>query len=306
MSAGVGDDPVQSESGGVGAPDAAGTAQPASGTRRRHRRRRSRLVVGLGVAVLIGLLSLAALVVRGRPPAPRSVDEAIESYRARPAGIAPVGREVELPVFGVYTAVGDGRERLSFQATEQRMGPIMPVTVSPSDPGCFEVRVDYHANHWQTWNYCWRDGTLLDTGGRVFQRFDLVVAAPESLSTSTCDPAVVLRPQMEPGDEWTQSCVIQTPGMGSSSTSGPHRSLGDELLRVGGEDVLTRHVRDERTYSGAQSGTGRVDLWLDAGTGLPVRSEWDLQIESPSPLGTIGYRESGHWTLDSRAPRTDR
>ncbi len=254
--------------------------------------------------VVGGLVTVAVLGVRGRAPAPLSVEEAVESYRTQVPPPPSMADGVELPALGVYTARGEGSEKLSFQATEQRMGPTMPVTVSPAGEGCFQVRIDYNSNHWQTWNYCWRDGSLVDTGGQVFQRFDFVVIAPESLSTSTCDPAVVLRPEMEPGDEWTQSCAIQASGTGPSSTSGPHVYLGSETIQVGGEEVPARHVRDERTYSGAQSGSGTVDLWLDARTGLPIRSEWTLRIDSPSPLGTITYTESGSWTLESLIPRT--
>lgn len=290
-------------------PDGAGPAQPAPGsapTRPRQLGARGWpwVVGGLALALMVGLAVLSVVVVRGRAPAPPSVEEAVESYRTQVPGAPPAVSGAELPAFGVYTAHGEGRERLSFQTTEQRMGPTMPVTVSLSGSDCFKMRIDYNANHWQTWNYCWREGSLIDTGGEVFQRFDLVVVAPESLSITTCDPAVVLRPGMEVGDEWTQSCAIQASGTGPSSSSGPHRYLGDEMVRVGGEDVLTRHVRDERTFTGAQSGTGRTDLWLDARTGLPVRAEWDLRVDSPSPLGTITYTESGSWTLDSLTPRS--
>ncbi len=265
--------------------------------------RRRWLVVGLAVALVVVIAGVAITILRGRPPEQASVDEAVEQYRTTaPPSTEPPAPDRPTP--GVYTATGDGREKLSFQTSEQPIGPTIPVTVTLKGDDCFDVRVDYNANHWQSWRYCQRDGGLVDTGGEVYQRFDLVVVSPESLSTSVCDPpAVVVRAGMTEGETWDQTCTVTSPDTGDSTTSGPHLFVGREDILVGSELVETHHVRDQRTYSGDQEGAGTVDLWLDIRTGLPVRMSWNLRIDSPSPIGSVTYTEEGTWTLDSLQPR---
>jgi hypothetical protein len=262
------------------------------------------LVIGLAVVVVVALGALALAVLRGRPPEEVSVDEAVEQYRTTAPPTTAAAR-ADRPTPGVYTATGSGREKLSFQTSEQPIGPTLPVTVTLEGSDCFLLRVDFNANHWQSWTYCDRDGELVDLGGQVFQRFDLVVVTPESLSTSVCDPpAVVVRPGMVEGDTWDQSCVITSSETGESTTTGPHLYVGPEVLTIGGAPVDTHHVRDQRTYGGNQEGSGTTDLWIDIRTGLPVRMMWSLRIDSPSPIGSVTYTEEGTWTLDSLVPRS--
>ncbi|MBK9178390.1 MAG: hypothetical protein IPM45_02250 [Acidimicrobiales bacterium] len=269
-------------------------------TGERPRRWRWVVLAVLGAALLAGAV-LVLLVVRGRDARRVSVDEAVDRYRASTTiGGPALGR----PAQGVYTLTGSGSEKLSFQTTGQTIGPTLTATVTWRGDSCWDLRIDYNANHWQTWRYCIEGDHVVDEGGAVFQRIDLVVAHPESLSISACEPPVPsLRRGATAGTTWDDTCTVVTDGRGRSELIGTVTFLGDEAVTVAGEEVSAGHNRYERRYSGAQRGHGVLDTWFATDTGLPLRSRWELQITSGSPIGDVTYTESGEWTLDSLTPR---
>ena len=54
-----------------------------------------------------------------------------------------------------------------------------------------------------------------------------------------------------------------------------------------------------RTDTGAQRGTERAEVWLDASTGLPLRLRQDLEVTTDTPFGSSTYTQSGVFTLTS-------
>lgn len=267
-----------------------------------RRRRWPWVLAGLAAVLVLAGVAVVALAVRGRPAKEASVQEALERLgTSTTVGGPALGR----PAQGVYRYEATGTERLSFQATSQAIGPTVPGTVTWQGENCWLFRLDYHSNHWQTWTYCQDGDRMVDTGGQVFQRFDFVVVAPETLSTSVCDPpAETVRPGMRPGDTWQQTCTVRAEGAGGTTTTGPMSFVGEEILRVGDTDVPTFRFHSERTYSGDQTGTGVTGIWFAIDTGLPVRSEWRLVIDSPSPIGDVTYTEEGVWQLADLVPTT--
>lgn len=268
---------------------------------RSPRRRRVVLAVGaVALALVLGLVVLAFLVVRGRDAERASVDDAIDRFRASTVpGATTVGR----PAQGVYTATGSGSERLSFQTSGQSIGPTLPATVTWTGDACWDFRLDFNANHSQTWTYCQEGDGVVERGVSVFQRFDLVVAQPESRSTSKCDPPnPTVQRTAEVGRTWPTSCVVTTDTGATSEETGTATFEGNETLVVGGQEVPTGRFRSDRVYSGGQEGQGRYEDWYAVDSGLPIRSRWTLEITSGSPVGTVTYLESGEWTLDSLVP----
>jgi len=270
-----------------------------------HRHRARWVVVGLAAVAVLAVVVLV-VVARGRTAAPPSVDDAI----ARQGGTTPTTAAAppggpSRPVPGVYTAAGQGTERLSLAPAAKAQGPTLPLSVTLDGDACTLVRVDFNTDHWQSWRYCRQaDGTLAEAGGQTFQRTDIVVMTIDNTSTFVCDPpSPVLVPGAAVGSSVEQRCTgTSSAQAGEAISAGPQTVVADEDLLVGGTTVRTRHVHQERTLSGAQRGTERADTWWTA-DGLPVRNERRVEVASPSPIGDVTYTEEGSWQLDSVAPR---
>ena len=259
---------------------------------------------GVGALVVAVAAGGAWAVTRGHQPPAASVDQAVRNYRATSTtrGSSRVG---DGPAPGVYTATGTGSEKLSIQANATTMGPTMPVTVTGDGSRCWQFRIAYTTDHWQSWRYCLQGNRLLDLGGAVHQRFDFTVFHYDSDVQSVCDPAdEVLHLGAEPGDRWAQSC---SSGSGSSAShqAGTATYLGVARLKVGNRSVTTDHVRWTRDTTGAQHGTSRDEYWFATDTYLPVRHVWTLAATTPGPGGaSVTYDETGEWDLATLQPRS--
>ncbi len=272
-----------------------------------HRRRRWPWVVGLVVAlILLPCLLIGVPFLLREDPGAKSVDEAVDTYRQGASSTA--APDVRRPIAGVYSATGTGHEALSFPPLGQDDGTVMPLTVQYETDGCWVIRLDYNEAHWQTWRNCPGDsiGTVVESGGQTYQRWDLGAAQIENTSTFDCaPPSIVMMPDAPPGTAWTDTCTgTNTQAAGQTTSAGPYTFVGDEDVVVAGAPVATRHYRQSRTLTGAQSGEQDADLWFVVATGLPVRSERSLRIESNSPVGAITYTETGSWQLTSLEPAT--
>ncbi|MCZ7526154.1 MAG: hypothetical protein M5U14_07110 [Acidimicrobiia bacterium] len=98
----------------------------------------------------------------GSRPVP--VEEVLERFHPVP-GEEPDGTLLR-PRQGVYRYRGSGTERISTPPRSQSQGPEIPATVEHRDDGCWTFRIDYSSNHWQTWDYCPRDGGWSSSGAR--------------------------------------------------------------------------------------------------------------------------------------------
>jgi hypothetical protein len=273
-----------------------------------HRKRHWFLLVGLAVAaVLVATVAvvLIAFLVR-EDPQQKDVGEALEEFREDEAAPEPSG--ATRPAAGVYLAAGTGRESLSFPPIAQNDGDEIPVTVEHEGADCWILTIDFNEAHWQNFRYCPGSDsrTLVETGGDTFQRWDLGSATIENLSTFTCDPpSLMIDGDAEEGDAWEQSCKgTNSQVAGVTTTAGPYTFVGLEQIDVDGEEVATRHHRQERVISGAQHGSTTIDLWFAVNDNLPLRSERSIQLDSDSPVGTITYTETGSWELRSLEPQT--
>ncbi|MCU0269951.1 MAG: hypothetical protein MUF83_15080 [Acidimicrobiales bacterium] len=271
--------------------------------RRRHRRVR---VAVAGAAVVVGATVAGLVVLANRDPGePVSVEQA--RARVGEAGFGTVPAEQQSssrPEAGVYLYRGEGTEHLDAPPVNQGQGPEIPGTVTYLDAGCWQFRVDYNTNHWQSWTYCPDGADLSERAGMFFQRLDLVALQVETTSSYTCDPPVeaVVADAVE-GDEWSQECRgTSTGSQGEVVTSGPYTFVGSEELDVGGAPVSSLHYRRVRTLSGGQTGTEAIEWWFDAGTGLPLRNERTIEVRSATLVGGVTYTETGFFQLASTTP----
>lgn len=263
---------------------------------------RRRRWVGAGVVVAVVAAGAVVLAVLWS----RSGAEQVDVDRAAvPTGSSlPSVPAVLRPPQGVYLYTGSGTDRLDKPPKEQSQGPEMPGTVTHRADGCWTFRIDYSTAHWQSWDYCPRDGGLDEAGGSTYQRWDFVAFVNESTSTFTCPDSPTIKAVQRPGQVWRQTCRGTTTGTeGVTTSSGPYRYVGEETLDVGGAPVRSFHYLRQRTNSGNQTGTERSDVWFSAETGLPVRNRRQLQASTDTVIGAVVYTEEGEFELASPEPR---
>jgi len=267
----------------------------ARGTARRRRRARIRAVAILAAVVSVAgaAWSLGAGDVRAV-----SVDEV-----AAPSGPAlPSAPAVLRPVQGVYRYVGSGTDRLDLPPKVQPQGPEMAATVTHRPDGCWTFRLEMSTSHWQSWDYCPRDGGLDEVGGTSFQTWDFGVFVQEVDLRFDCDAPTVRAGQVA-GDVWPQRCDATNADTGAVSTSeGPATFVGTETVAVGDESVRAHHYRRERIATGATTGGEVSDVWFSAVDGLPLRNVRRITATTAGPIGPVTYTEDARFEATSPDP----
>lgn len=265
------------------------------------------VVVGVVLVLVLGGFWFAS---RGEKVQQTSEDEA--RSRLTPGATAPAGTEATgaspmlggPPAAGLYRYTGSGREHTSFPELSEDQGPAMPATVTLKPDGCWVFRIDYNTHHWQEWTMCTVGGQLTEQTGSTFSRRNIGGLDIDNTSTFVCTPPVVVvaAPDQD-GSVRPRSCV----GSGSlikdpSTAAGTMTVVGHETIDVGGQAIPTVHVRDDLSYSGAQSGSEKSDNWYDVRTGLPVRNSHDITVITTTPFGEITYTETSTFTLQTPSP----
>jgi len=271
---------------------------------RGHRRwLRTTLVV---CAVLIAMVTATAawLLFTGEDPRPVTVDEARQRTEGSTVSTSPTGG-FGPPSGGVYLYRGTGTEDTSFPPLSEEQGPEMPATVIPDGAGCWRFRIDYNSHHWQDWRYCADESGISTTGGRSFARRDFGSFTIDNTSTFACEePDVLLWAGMEVGESRPGACVgTSTAVDGSTTSAGSTTYVGDDDIEVDGRTIRARHLRYDRTLTGAQEGTERADWWVDPSTMLLIRNEHDVSVDTEVGGLTVTYTEVARYDLTSLTPK---
>ncbi len=257
--------------------------------------------------VLVGLLLFigARYLLRSSPSA-KSVDSALEEFRATSSTVGDAPVSFNRPAPGVYQVTGEGGEKISFPPNSQTDGAVMPVSVQYLAGGCWRWHLDFNTAHWQEFDFCPQGGDLLLGAQRNFQSWDFGTLRVENLGTYTCDPpAPIVVAGATSGQAFDHRCVgDNSAAPGESVTSGPSVFVGIESLDIGGATVTAIHQIREQRISGPQEGEIVEEWWFAAQTGLPLKSQRHYRLDTSSPLGTITYEENGSWQLSSMEPRT--
>ncbi|MGZ4682214.1 MAG: hypothetical protein ACXWA3_04395 [Acidimicrobiales bacterium] len=272
------------------------------------RSRRGLMLVGGGAAVILLLTAGATIgryLLRDRPRA-KSVDSAVEQFRADTSTTDAGSAGFVRPAAGVYQAAGEGEERISKPPNSQNDGAVMPISVTYLANGCWTWHLDYNEAHWHEFDFCPDGQHLLLVGQRNYQSWDFGMMKVENVGTYTCDPpAPIAVDDPTPGTTFVHHCTgDNTAAPGPSTTEGPSTIVGPETLSIDGADVATIHQKRSQTMTGTQRGSIEEDWWYTTDTGLPVRSERHYQLDSGSVIGTITYTENGSWQLTSLQPQT--
>jgi hypothetical protein len=205
----------------------------------------------------------------------------------------------------VYTFAGTGTEKLSLLSTTQHWGPRIPVTVTEDTNSCWTFRVDYSTHHWQSVRYCAKGRVLQETDETTYQVFDFVAFKAGDTNNVVCRPPIDrIRVDAKPGAQWHVACDGQSKSRGTKfHAAGTDAFVGVERLRVGKELVPAYHYSVERAISGSQAGRERYQMWYSVLDGLPVKTDRQVEVTSPSPIGDVTYVEKGSYALTSLTPR---
>lgn len=274
------------------------TAAPDTG--RRNGRWVPELVAAVAVVALLG----GGVLWSRRGAQEASLDQATQRFRQGQPATAPEVRLLS-PTPGVYRYSGSGTERLSVLQTQQSWGPQLPATITAGpSPGCWTFRIDYSTNHWEARTYCADNGVLRETAGTMWQRFDFVAFKADDTIEFACDPPNdTIRLAASPGDTWSQSCVGRSPARGTTvTTAGSTTFIGREEVEVGEATVPALRYRSARTLTGDQQGSETTDYLFSATTGQVLRFQREVRVDSPSPIGSVTYAESGTYQLDDSTP----
>ncbi len=272
---------------------------------RRERRIRwwAPLVALMGAAI-VGSIAVGVMFAVREQPGPKPVEEALEEFGTGGAPATSIAGIAVRPPEGVYLVEGEGRETISFPPVEQIDGTTMPASIRHRVDGCFTFRIDYNEAHWQEWELCPEEDTLLETGGRTMHRWDFGVTSVDNMATFVCDPPVpfAIR-ESTSGDRRARACTATNDQVAEpTEQEGTLVLVGTESVEVGGETLEAVHVRQAVTFSGGQTGESHTELWFSASDWMPLRGERDVRIESDSPIGAVTYTEQGHWQLTAVEP----
>jgi hypothetical protein len=288
------------------AADPARPGAPGEAGRHRHRGWLVPTAVVGGLACLAVVVLAATFLLRDEPGT-KPLGEAVEEFRESGPATSGTGG-IGLPAAGVYLAIGEGSGRLSFPPLAQRDGDTMPVTLTHGSDSCWTLTVDFNEVHRQTWDYCTdpSGSTVVETGGQTFQRWDLGATTLDNTSTFGCTPPVLAHAvAAEVGSTWDQVCVgTNSDVAGTTRTAGTYTFVADEQLVIDGVEVDVHRYRQAREITGAQTGHQQTEIWIETASGMPVRAERNVRVDSESPVGTITYSEQGWWQLSSMEPNT--
>ncbi len=284
----------------MGAIDDGGRGQESREARpHRHHRLRWVLVSVLGVlAIVIGVSALLSYQGRARQV---SVSEAARNFHSTD----PAGGSAH-PAPGVYTYAGSGTEQLTVPPLSQSQGPTIPGTVELSTDGCWQLRIDYSTNHWESTTFCTRAAGIEEVRGQTWHKWMVGPVAVTDLTVSTCDSGSMLLPtQRSPGQAWPARCTsTSTAAPGTGVSSGHERYIGETTVRIGSTRIEAAHFLRTRTLSGAQQGTEHTDLWIDPSDGLVLEQRRSFDVRTDTILGTSTYSETGSFELTSLRPTT--
>ncbi len=213
--------------------------------------------------------------------------------------IAPPRRPPE----GTYVYSVTGNDRISgvltFAAT---YGPTASATVTHVGADCFTLKITLRPNYDETMNLCVKGLDVVGDSGTRSQQFALNIGAR---TTTDCKPGdTYFTSAPSPNQMWTHACsgknTDDRSGSSTFVTGGTYRYVGQEAIGIAGVDVPVMHFHQDRTVSGAQAGTTVADWYFGVGDGVLVRLSRNINLDYPSGLGNINYRETALMTLTKR------
>lgn len=177
----------------------------------------------------------------------------------------------------------------------------MPGTITLKGQDCWTFRIDYSTHHWQSWDFCRRGAELREPGGQLWQLWPLGPIDLTNASTVVCSPEATIVPaEPEAGQTWTAHCSATSSAVkGKMDGSAVYRYLGRSTVMVDGVAVAADHLSINQIDRGSQKGTENYEMWVQPGSGLILRLDQDIHVDTPTPLGSSTYTQKGTFSLAS-------
>lgn len=264
------------------------------------------IVLAVVAAILVGIGVVVVPYFFRAHPGAVSVTTVAKGFKGHKP--SKVSRKVAYPppAQGVYVLKGEGSEQIVFPPNSQRDGSTMPATVTYVSKGCWRWRVDYNIAHWEAYNFCPNATDLLEGVEVNWQSWDYGTIKVTNLEQVVCvKQAVVLPSRPKAGQTFKWPCTgTNTSVSGTTVQRIVVHIIGAQDLRIGRTKVATVHEVQDVTLSGVQHGTVTENWWFSATSGLPVRMNRKITINSSSPLGAVTYHEKGSWQMTSVHPQS--
>jgi hypothetical protein len=248
---------------------------------------------GLIAAGVVGALLIAAgaawLVAFRDTAEPSSVGEAVTSFRS---DTGPAS--ASLPIrSGVYVYATTGFEKTDALTGVTHRYP-RKSTITVTAAGCgMSLAWRVLKGRTTTWTYC-----VTDEGWRVRSQDELHTFFGHPERTTYACPDTLIEPAT-PSMRQRWPIVCST---GDTTEKGTLTVVGREPVDVGGAEVPAWHVRKVTTFTGANTGTARHDLWFPVHPGAPVKIVMVSHTASQSPIGQVHYDEVVTLRLRSLEP----
>ncbi len=263
-------------------------------------RRRSWLLLALGLAAL-ALAAYAAFRIATREPStPASVAQAIDRFRTGPATARtlPAALRGRAPEPGVYVYATTGFEVSHALGTRRHAYPARTtITVTATPSGCMQTRWDVLATREDTVLACPRP----DGGWRLIAQGEShEFAGHLDRRTYACTPASTYLPaRLVTGTTWSSRCAIA-----GTTTADSGTVLGPRTLALAGRPVRTILLRTTTRVSGDTTGAGTSFTWVRPDTRLIVRRTLANASATATIIGAVPYEERA--TLALSSPRARR
>jgi hypothetical protein len=226
--------------------------------------------VGIGIAVAVGVVVLLAF-----------------RDRATPADVSydgPVGSEPGDP--GLYFFDTVGFESVDALAGARHDYPDV-TTVLVDERSCgAATRWEPLSQRSDEWRFCGPDGSV-----------DLVVEFHEWFGFPETTETMCTGLRLEGDDRWQAACSRPDTAIDILV-----EVIGEEVVVVGGQDVVTTHLRLVETTTGRTTGSRVTDFWMIPGTPLFARKQVIDRSTSSSPIGSVNYVEEYTLVLRSVTP----
>lgn len=223
---------------------------------------------------------------------PVDVNKVVRNFEpGRPDGGAG-NRE---PTPGVYLYATKGNESISALGGQTNTYPATTTLTVVDTPCGVDTRWEILTNRSDLEHHCRdRHGTWTKAGSETSDRF----FNQTQVDLATCKHVVELVASPKPGTAKTGRCTS-----GSSYFDVTYTVVGTGSITIGGTKVAAVHRRVTSTQGGERSGGGTKDQWVQTGTNLVLRSRVHDDVRSPSPIGSVTYKQDYEITMKSLTPK---
>ncbi len=228
-----------------------------------------------------------------KDPAPVDIHKVVDEFVNRTT-VPTNNYNQELLPEGVYTYKTEGFESIKGKISNTNSYPeLTPITIVWTRCG-YDSRWQPMVSRWDVTSLCLQDNGLVETGSTEQHEF----FHTKEQRTYVCDPPALLVPRLiVEGHSWTSSC---TDGKGVDNRTMTIKEATE--IQVGTELVKVVHIEVDQVLTGENTGSTKIDYWLDPINGQIVKYKKRISADSDSILGIVTYTEEVDLSLTSMFP----